>query len=96
MLVQFTMSSLRILSFTSLQQAFWLSQIIIILWLILFALVGGFLPPPQEELEQQYKEQLDENFGITFNKLYAFTNFPIKRFADFLMRRYDIIWYYNY
>ena len=52
--------------------------------------LGAFLPPPQEKLEAQYKDQLDENFGISFNQLFTFTNMPIKRFADFLYRRGEL------
>jgi len=52
--------------------------------------LGAFLPPPQEKLELQYKEQLAQSFGITFNNLYTITNMPIKRFADFLYRRDEL------
>jgi radical SAM/Cys-rich protein len=54
---------------------------------------GAFLPPPQAALEVQYKEQLKENFGISFNKLYTITNMPIKRFADYLYRRDELSQY---
>src|SRR4030095_5168342 len=46
--------------------------------------VGPFLPPPQDELEADYKRELKEHFGIVFNKLYALTNLPIGRFASYL------------
>ena len=46
--------------------------------------VGPFLPPPQDELEVDYKRELKEHFGIVFNKLYAHTNLPIGRFASYL------------
>ena len=46
--------------------------------------VGPFLPPPQDELEVDYKRELKEHFGIVFNKLYALTNLPIGRFASYL------------
>ena len=52
--------------------------------------LGAFLPPDQSKLEVQYKQQLDENFGILFDKLYTITNMPIKRFADFLHRRDEL------
>jgi radical SAM/Cys-rich protein len=51
---------------------------------------GAFLPPPQKPLEEQYKAQLAENFGILFHELYTLTNMPIKRFADFLHRRGEL------
>jgi radical SAM/Cys-rich protein len=46
--------------------------------------VGAFLPPPQDELESDYKRELQKHFGIVFNKLYALTNLPIGRFASYL------------
>jgi len=52
--------------------------------------LGAFLPPPQEKLEVQYKEQLRDNFGILFDSLFTITNMPIKRFADFLHRRDEL------
>jgi radical SAM/Cys-rich protein len=46
--------------------------------------VGAFLPPPQAELEIDYKRELATHFGIVFNKLYTITNLPIARFASYL------------
>jgi radical SAM/Cys-rich protein len=46
--------------------------------------VGTFLPPPQAELEADYKRELKKNFAIVFNKLYTITNLPIGRFAAYL------------
>jgi radical SAM/Cys-rich protein len=40
----------------------------------------------QEKLEADYKRELDERFGITFNHLYTLTNMPIARFAHMLQR----------
>lgn len=48
--------------------------------------VGPFLPPAQEKLEAQYKVELREHFGISFNRLLTITNMPIKRFAHALLR----------
>lgn len=45
---------------------------------------GPFLPPPQKELEAEYKYQLKKHFGIVFNNLYTITNLPIARFASYL------------
>ena len=42
------------------------------------------LPPPQAKLESDYKQQLDEHFGIYFNALYTMTNMPIKRYRRYL------------
>ncbi|HET6205073.1 MAG TPA: arsenosugar biosynthesis radical SAM (seleno)protein ArsS [Planctomycetota bacterium] len=49
--------------------------------------VGAFLPPPQEVLEEKYREELRRLFGIEFHRLYTITNMPIKRFGDWLLRR---------
>jgi radical SAM/Cys-rich protein len=46
--------------------------------------VGAFLPPPQAELEADYKRELSKHFGIVFNNLYTITNLPIARFAAYL------------
>ncbi|HET9418171.1 MAG TPA: arsenosugar biosynthesis radical SAM (seleno)protein ArsS, partial [Chthoniobacterales bacterium] len=43
--------------------------------------VGPFLPPPQNELEADFKRELFSHFGVVFNKLYTITNLPIGRFA---------------
>ncbi|HJZ87254.1 MAG TPA: arsenosugar biosynthesis radical SAM (seleno)protein ArsS [Polyangia bacterium] len=48
--------------------------------------VGAYLPPPQDQLEAQYKEQLRARFGIEFHRLFTLTNMPIKRFAEQLAR----------
>jgi len=52
--------------------------------------LGAFLPPPQAALQDKYKEQLLEDFGISFNGLFTITNMPIKRFADFLHGRDEL------
>ncbi len=49
--------------------------------------VGASLPPPQAELEADYKEELRARYNIDFNKLYTITNMPISRFEEFLKRR---------
>ncbi|XP_062610907.1 uncharacterized protein LOC134272725 [Saccostrea cucullata] len=49
--------------------------------------LGAFLPPPQGPLEDKYRQELMEFFGIRFNQLFTITNMPVKRFADFLYRR---------
>ncbi|MFB6307402.1 MAG: arsenosugar biosynthesis radical SAM (seleno)protein ArsS, partial [Flavobacteriales bacterium] len=46
---------------------------------------GPGLPPSQEKLEKEYKEQLSKDFGIVFNDLYTITNLPISRFLEFLV-----------
>ena len=47
---------------------------------------GGIsLPGDQHSLELDYKRELQQNFGITFNQLFTITNLPISRFLDFLV-----------
>jgi radical SAM/Cys-rich protein len=46
--------------------------------------VGPTLPPPQAELELDFKRELAANFGVVFNNLYTLTNMPIGRFGAFL------------
>jgi radical SAM/Cys-rich protein len=48
--------------------------------------VGAHLPPPQAQLEADYKRELGSRFGIHFNHLYTLTNMPIARFAHALHR----------
>jgi len=43
-----------------------------------------FLPAPQEQLEADYKRELNEKYGIRFNKLFRITNMPIGRFKQYL------------
>lgn len=48
---------------------------------------GVFLAPSQEKLEESYKIELKEAYGIEFNSLFCLNNMPIKRYADYLSRR---------
>ena len=48
---------------------------------------GAFLPPPQQQLEQDYKKELWQNHGIAFDSLYTITNMPISRFGAVLHAR---------
>ncbi len=45
---------------------------------------GPTLPPPQVQLEAEYKRVLAADFGLVFNSLYALANMPIQRFASWL------------
>jgi radical SAM/Cys-rich protein len=49
--------------------------------------VEPHLPPPQEKLEQDYKKNLAEQFGIVFNRLLCLSNMPITRYATHLKLR---------
>ena len=46
--------------------------------------LGGSLPGPQAELQEDYKRELLSHFGIRFNALYTITNVPVSRFASYL------------
>ncbi len=48
---------------------------------------GISLPPSQEMLQQDYKKELLQRFGIRFNNLYTITNMPIKRFGSTLVSK---------
>lgn len=45
---------------------------------------GAFLPPAQASMEAEYKKKLSSLHGIEFSHLYAITNNPVGRFAQFL------------
>ncbi|MFT6599573.1 MAG: radical SAM/Cys-rich protein [Alloalcanivorax sp.] len=47
--------------------------------------VGAHLPPPQATLEADYHRELDERFGVRFNRLLTITNMPISRFGAVLL-----------
>jgi len=47
---------------------------------------GPFLPPPQVQLEADYKRELAKQ-GVTFNQLYTLTNLPIQRFGSTLISK---------
>lgn len=47
---------------------------------------GPFLPPPQMQLEADYRRELAKQ-GVRFNHLYTLTNLPIQRFGSTLISR---------
>jgi radical SAM/Cys-rich protein len=47
--------------------------------------IGAFLPPSQNGLERDYKQELENKFGVYFNNLFTITNMPISRFLDYLL-----------
>jgi radical SAM/Cys-rich protein len=49
--------------------------------------LGPSLPPPQAELEADYKRVLGERFGIAFNSLFTLANMPIHRFGAILLSK---------
>jgi radical SAM/Cys-rich protein len=48
---------------------------------------GPFLPPPQSALEEDYRRELGERFGIVFSHLLTITNMPLGRFRNELDRQ---------
>ncbi|MEO7727577.1 MAG: arsenosugar biosynthesis radical SAM (seleno)protein ArsS [Burkholderiales bacterium] len=48
---------------------------------------GAVLPPAQQQLEVDYRRQLGELYGISFNQLYVITNMPIQRFGSMLISK---------
>ena len=46
---------------------------------------GPSLPGGQQQLEQEYRKRLLEEYGILFNNLYTITNMPISRFLNDLL-----------
>lgn len=54
---------------------------------------GAFLPGSQEGLEQTFKEQLHQQYGITFNQLFTITNMPISRYLEYLIDSENLIPY---
>lgn len=55
--------------------------------------VGAYLPPPQKELESDYKKILKEKYNIYFNHLFTITNMPIKRFGSTLVSKKEFASY---
>ncbi|VAX12525.1 Radical SAM domain protein [hydrothermal vent metagenome] len=48
---------------------------------------GAFLPPSQNQLEENYKRELENRFGIQFNALLTLANMPIQRFGSMLISK---------
>ena len=48
---------------------------------------GPYLPPSQQQLEADYKRELNNRFGISFNQLFTITNMPIMRFGSQLVSK---------
>jgi radical SAM/Cys-rich protein len=48
---------------------------------------GASLPPPQDQLEADYKRILGEQFGVAFNHLFTIANMPIQRFGSTLVSK---------
>lgn len=48
---------------------------------------GPFLPPAQSALEEDYRRELGQRFGVVFSHLLTITNMPLGRFRNELDRR---------
>ena len=48
--------------------------------------VGTELAGPQRELEERFRHELCDQFGVVFNSLFAMNNMPVNRFRDQLVR----------
>jgi radical SAM/Cys-rich protein len=56
---------------------------------------GMSLAPSQGPLEAEYRRELTDRFGVSFTRLYAFTNMPIGRFREYLVRTGNLEKYMN-
>lgn len=45
---------------------------------------SDILPAPQKQLEEDYRRQLIERYGINFNSLFTIVNVPLGRFKNYL------------
>jgi len=48
---------------------------------------GAALPPPQQQLEADYRREFAERAGVEFNQLYVLANMPIQRFGSTLISK---------
>ncbi|MFV2056043.1 MAG: arsenosugar biosynthesis radical SAM (seleno)protein ArsS [Thiohalomonadales bacterium] len=49
--------------------------------------LGPYLPPPQQQLREDYKKLLGDKFDVEFNDLMTITNMPIQRFGSTLLSK---------
>ncbi|MGI9284717.1 MAG: arsenosugar biosynthesis radical SAM (seleno)protein ArsS [Pseudomonadales bacterium] len=49
--------------------------------------IGASLPPPQGDLQIDYKKELHAQYDIVFNDLFTITNMPINRFGSMLISK---------
>lgn len=52
--------------------------------------LGSHLPPPQDQLQADYKRELKLHYGIDFHHLYCITNMPIARFRSWLKNNHQL------
>jgi radical SAM/Cys-rich protein len=51
---------------------------------IVYNPMGAYLPTRQEDLEEDYRSNLRDGYGVEFNRLITITNVPINRFRECL------------
>jgi len=49
--------------------------------------VGAYLAGDQDSLEQEWKDALQRNHGVTFDELLALNNMPMSRYLEWLMEK---------
>lgn len=49
--------------------------------------IGPFLPPSQKALEVDYRQHLDDRYGVQFSQLFTLVNMPIQRFGSTLVSK---------
>ncbi len=47
---------------------------------------GSYFPPPQDPLEDRFRQELFSRYGIQFHRLYTLLNMPIGRFKEYLQK----------
>lgn len=52
---------------------------------LVFNPVGAFLPPKQDAIEAQFRNELGRKYDVQFTRLYTITNMPISRYLEFLV-----------
>lgn len=56
---------------------------------------GAFLPPSQKGIEADYKKEMQNRYGISFNSLFTITNMPVGRFLSYLKTSGNFEMYMN-
>ncbi|MEM0963671.1 MAG: arsenosugar biosynthesis radical SAM (seleno)protein ArsS [Bacteroidota bacterium] len=55
--------------------------------------VGSFLAGNQASLETEWKEALDRNHGVSFDRLFALNNMPMSRYLEWLIKKNQLATY---
>jgi radical SAM/Cys-rich protein len=54
---------------------------------------GAYLPTDQEQAERKFKRDMARKWGLSFNRLYLFSNAPLGRFLDWLQQSNNLTEY---